>query len=122
MDILIVDDSRSMRMLIKRCMRQAGFSGYVVEEAEDGMDGLKKLKDNSPKLILSDWNMNGMGGELFARNVCSQYPGLILGFITSESSPEINARAMATGAKFLLTKPFDAESMTAALSPYLVAV
>ncbi len=121
MDVLIVDDSRSMRMLIKRCMRQAGFSGYIVEEAEDGMDGLEKLKGNSPKLILSDWNMSGMGGEQFARNVCSQYPDLVLGFITSESSPEISARAMATGAKFLLTKPFDAEGMAIALSPYLAA-
>lgn len=119
MDVLIVDDSRSMRMLIKRCLRQAGFGGLQVEEAEDGNDGLAKLKGGTPKLILSDWNMAGMGGEQFARSVQATYPNLTLGFITSEAGDEIRERAMTAGAKFLLTKPFDAEGMTVALQPYL---
>ena len=119
MDVLIVDDSRSMRMLIKRCMRQAGFGGLVIEEAEDGNDGLAKLKDGVPRLILSDWNMAGMGGEQFAQNVHAAYPNLTIGFITSEAAEEIRGRAITAGAKFLLTKPFDAEGMTQALQPYL---
>lgn len=119
MDVLIVDDSRSMRMLIKRCMRQAGFVGLEIEEAEDGNDGLSKLKVAVPRLILSDWNMSGMGGEQFAQNVHAIYPGVTLGFITSEASEEIRERANAAGAKFVLTKPFDAEGMTVALQPYL---
>ena len=120
MDVLIVDDSRSMRMLIKRCMRQAGLSGLEIEEAGDGNEGLAKLKGSSGvKLILSDWNMTGMGGEQFAQCVRSEYPSLTLGFITSESSDDIRERATAAGAKFLLTKPFDADGMAAALGQYL---
>lgn len=119
MDVLIVDDSRSMRMLIKRCMRQAGFGQLTVEEAADGNEGLTKLQGNHPRLILSDWNMNGMGGEQFAHKVRSSYPELTLGFITSEASEAIRERAMAAGAKFMLTKPFDAEGMSEALQAYL---
>lgn len=119
MDVLVVDDSRSMRMLIKRCMRQAGFGSYALEEASDGAEGLQRMKDSEPQLVLSDWNMEGMGGEQFAREVRAAHPNVILGFITSEASAEINERAMATGARFLLTKPFDADGMGAALKPYL---
>lgn len=119
MDVLIIDDSRSMRMLIKRCMRQAGFSQYTIDEAGDGAEGLDKLRTSAPQLILSDWNMTGMGGEQFARALQAQHPQLTLGFITSESSAEISERAKAVGARFLLTKPFDADGMKAALSPYL---
>ncbi len=119
MDVLIVDDSRSMRMLIKRCMRQAGFGGLEIEEAGDGSEGLAKLKSGKPKLILSDWNMEGMGGEQFAQAVQVSHPNVTLGFITSEASEEIRQRAKTAGAKFLLTKPFDAEGMTEALQPYL---
>ena len=121
MNVLIIDDSRSMRMLIKRCLRQAGFSQYNIEEAGDGAEGLEKLKSIAPQLILSDWNMTGMGGESFGRALQTQYPQLTLGFITSESSGEISERASAVGAKFLLTKPFDVDGMKAALAPYLKA-
>lgn len=119
MDVLIVDDSRSMRMLIKRCMRQAGFSQYTIEEAENGVDGLTKLASGTPKLIISDWNMMEMGGEEFARCVRLKNSTVPFGFITSEASTEIHERAMAAGANFLITKPFDAESIEAALQPYL---
>ena len=119
MDILIVDDSRSMRMLIKRALRQAGFGALSVDEAGDGVEGLEKMKLDAPKLALSDWNMPGMGGEDFARSVQASYPDVVVGFITSEASTEISERALATGAKFLLTKPFDADGVADVLSPYL---
>ncbi len=121
MDVLIVDDSRSMRMLIKRCMRQAGFGGCSLDEAGDGAEGLEKMRAERPRLVLSDWNMNGMDGEEFAQTVRSSYPDVVVGFITSEASVEIKDRAKATGAQFLLTKPFDAEGLAAALGPYLGA-
>lgn len=119
MDVLVVDDSRSMRMLIKRCMRQAGYGTCALEEASDGVEGLAKMKEAEPRLVLSDWNMTGMGGEQFAHQVREAHPNVVVGFITSEASAEINERAMATGARFLLTKPFDAEGMAAVLKPYL---
>ena len=122
MDVLIVDDRRSMRMLIKRCMRQAGFGHCSIEEAGDGVEGLEKMKSDLPRLVLSDWNMTGMGGEDFAKHVRASYPDVTLGFITSEASTEIHERAKATGAQFLLTKPFDADGMAASLTPYLGAL
>jgi two-component system chemotaxis response regulator CheY len=121
MDVLIVDDSRSMRMLIKRCMRQAGYGHCNVEEADNGSEGLTKLGNFKPTLILSDWNMMGMGGEQFATEVRSTNSEVAFGFITSEASQEIRDRAMSVGANFLITKPFDAETVGEAIKPYLKA-
>jgi two-component system chemotaxis response regulator CheY len=62
MDILIVDDSRTMRMIVKRTLRQAGFGSHSVREAENGHDALNQIKTKKPDLILCDWNMPVMTG------------------------------------------------------------
>ena len=65
MDILLVDDSKTMRGIVQRAIRQAGFRGLTVGEAENGVQGLEKLRAEQPKLILSDWNMPEMSGIEF---------------------------------------------------------
>jgi len=107
MDILLVDDSKTMRMIVQRAIRQAGFRGLTVTEAENGAQAMDLLGKEHPRLILSDWNMPEMSGIDF------------LGFITSEASKEIKALAMKSGATFLITKPFSPEDMQDALSPIL---
>ena len=62
MKILIVDDSRVMRMLVRRTLRQANIGEHDYEEADNGSDALDKLKAFSADLILSDWNMPSMDG------------------------------------------------------------
>ena len=62
MDILLVDDSKTMRGIVQRAIRQAGFRGLTVGEAENGVQALEKLRAEQPKLILSDWNMPEMSG------------------------------------------------------------
>ncbi len=62
MDILLVDDSKTMRGIVQRAIRQAGFRGLTVSEAENGVQALEKLRAEQPKLILSDWNMPEMSG------------------------------------------------------------
>jgi len=56
MDILLVDDSRTMRMILQRAIRQAGYRALTVGEAENGAQALEKLRGEKPLLILSDWN------------------------------------------------------------------
>ena len=119
MDILLVDDSKTMRMIVQRAIRQAGFRGLTVCEAENGVQGLEKLSTEKPKLILSDWNMPEMSGIDFLVNVRAQKNKTPFGFITSEASPEIKELAMSSGATFLITKPFSPEDVQEALSPIL---
>lgn len=61
-NILIVDDSGTMRKIIMRGIRQAGFKVESFQEAGDGVEGLKVLESNSVDLILSD--VNGANGYL----------------------------------------------------------
>lgn len=113
--ILLVDDSKTIRMLIKRNLRQAGFEAAEVLEAEDGAQGLALAIAESPDLILSDWNMPEMSGMEFLQALRAQGVDTTFGFITSESNDTYREQAIAAGASFLLTKPFNADSFADAL-------
>jgi two-component system, chemotaxis family, chemotaxis protein CheY len=119
MDILLVDDSKTMRGIVQRAIRQAGFRGLTVSEAENGVQALEKLRVEQPKLILSDWNMPEMSGIDFLVQVRASANKVPFGFITSEASAAIKELAMNSGASFLITKPFSPEAIQEALSPIL---
>ena len=119
MDILLVDDSKTMRGIVQRAIRQAGFRGLTVSEAENGVQALEKLRQEQPKLILSDWNMPEMSGIDFLVQVRASANKVPFGFITSEASAAIKELALKSGASFLITKPFSPEVMQEALSPIL---
>ncbi len=121
MDILLVDDSRTMRMLVQRALRQAGYRDLAVGEAENGVQGLEALAKEKPKLVLSDWNMPEMSGIEFLQKARSNKNPVPFGFITSEASKEIRDLAIGSGAAFLITKPFSADDVQTALTPILGA-
>jgi two-component system chemotaxis response regulator CheY len=119
MDILLVDDSKTMRMIIQRAIKQAGFRGLTVEEAENGAQALQKLSVQQPQVVLSDWNMPEMLGIDLLKQVRAANMNVPFGFVTSESSVEIREVAMESGARFLITKPFTPEDFQDALTPLL---
>jgi two-component system chemotaxis response regulator CheY len=119
MDILLVDDSKTMRLILQRAIRQAGYRALVVVEAENGAQALEKLRGERPKLILSDWNMPEMSGIDFLKEIRATDNNVPFGFVTSEISGEMRALAMSTGATFLIGKPFTPEAIEDALSPIL---
>lgn len=119
MDILLVDDSKTMRMIVQRAIRQAGYRGLSIGEAENGAQALEKMSSEMPKLILSDWNMPEMSGIDLLRKVRATNDDLPFGFITSESSKAIKDLAMSSGANFLICKPFTPEDVQDALTPFL---
>jgi two-component system chemotaxis response regulator CheY len=114
MKILIVDDSRVMRMLVRRTLRQANIGDHDYEEAEDGEDALEKLKSFQADLILSDWNMPSMDGPTMLETIRAMGGTTKVGFVTSQSSAEARERLRQAGATFLVTKPFTPEDMEAA--------
>ena len=109
MNVLIVDDSKAMRMIVSRTLRQAGFGDGVLREAADGAEALAAIKDEEPDLVLSDWNMPEMNGIELLRALRADGCGVRFGFITSESTTEMREQAIGAGAEFLIAKPFTAE-------------
>jgi two-component system, chemotaxis family, chemotaxis protein CheY len=104
--ILIVDDSKAMRMIVKRTLRQAGFESHAVEEAENGADALRQIRAAPPDLVLCDWNMPEMTGIDLLRELAKNGPRVRFGFVTSEGVPEMKAQAKEAGALFFISKPF----------------
>ncbi|RZS91392.1 two-component system chemotaxis response regulator CheY [Motilibacter rhizosphaerae] len=119
MKILIADDSKVMRQIVTRTLRQAGFDGHDVVEAVDGADAFEKVKSESPDLVLSDWNMPNMTGIELLAQLRSTGSKVNFGFVTSETSQEMRDRAESSGALFLIAKPFTPEAFREALEPVI---
>jgi two-component system chemotaxis response regulator CheY len=109
MRFLVVDDSKTMRLIVRRTIRQAGFDDAVVEEAGDGGDALKILESQTFDIVLSDWNMVSMHGPELLQKLNERGQKVCFGFVTSEGSEEMRRRASELGARFLLAKPFSAD-------------
>ncbi len=111
MKILIVDDSKAMRMIVRRTLRQAGFDNAETAQASNGVEGLEAVRNSKPDLIISDWNMPEMDGLSFLKAVKQEAADIPFGFITTEGTPEMITRAEEEGAMFFVTKPFTADTI-----------
>lgn len=119
MKILIVDDSKAMRMIITRSLRQAELGGLTLFEASNGAEALACVASDRPDLVLTDWNMPTMNGLELLQALQAQEAPPKVGVVTSESTAVIRQAASAAGAAFIITKPFTPEIFRAALSPVL---
>jgi two-component system, chemotaxis family, chemotaxis protein CheY len=117
--ILIVDDSKAMRMIVSRVLRQAGYGNAEFVEGSNGAEGLLAARAGDVDLILSDWNMPEMNGIELLRRLRGQGDRTPFGFVTSEGSAQMRERAADAGALFLIAKPFTAEAFAEALEPVL---
>lgn len=113
MKILIIDDSATMRKIIKSSLESVG--SFETEEAENCNDGLKKLTSGlSVNLILVDWNMPGMTGIDFIKAVrgnpsISKTPIIM---ITSNAEKEHVLSAVMAGVNDYMVKPFTPEAFS----------
>ena len=119
MKILIVDDSRAMRLIVMKTLREAGYSGHDLSEAEDGAKALEAIKANGPDLVLCDWNMPNMTGLELLQALNEEEISGVFGFVTTETTQEMKDKASELGAKFLISKPFTPESFKQALDVYI---
>jgi two-component system, chemotaxis family, chemotaxis protein CheY len=120
MKLLIVDDSKAMRMIVRRTLRQAGFDDHEVQEAGDGLEALKVMQGWRPDLILSDWNMPNLNGIDLLRRLRAESNDVRFGFVTSEGTEEMRQLATSSGALFLIAKPFDSDTFKSVVGPVLV--
>jgi two-component system chemotaxis response regulator CheY len=119
MKILVADDSKVMRQIVTRTLRQAGYTGHDLVEAENGRQALQAIQVERPDLVLSDWNMPEMTGIELLRALRGSGDEIPFGFVTSEGSPEMRQTAEAAGALFLIAKPFTPEAFREVLEPVL---
>jgi two-component system chemotaxis response regulator CheY len=111
MPILVVDDYRTMTRIIRNLLTQIGFSD--VDEAGDGSDALRKLKQRDYGLIISDWNMEPMTGYELLRQVredgaLTRTPFIM---VTAESKMENVLAAKEAGVNNYIVKPFNAATL-----------
>ena len=106
--VLVVADSVAIRQIIKKNLKELGFSELM--EAENGAAGLKKASEEPVDLIVSDWNMPNMTGLEFLKAVRADAGLKRIAFImvTSEVDKEKIMEAVQAGVDQYLVKPFNA--------------
>ena len=121
MSILVVDDSKVMRAIVRRTLRQAGFGGHDVVEAANGAEALDTVRsmEQLPDLILCDWNMPGMNGIELLTELRADGVQVPFGFVTSESTDDMKSEATEKGAQFFISKPFTPDTFEEKLGPVL---
>jgi len=112
--ILTVDDSRTIRDMLKVTLAGAG---YDVVQAQDGVEALERLAESRPAAIVTDINMPRMDGFELIEEVRKgpAHKGTPILVLTTESEPDRKARAKAAGATGWIVKPFNPEKLLEAL-------
>src|SRR5215470_4189844 len=116
MRALVIDDSRTVRIIIGQILREIGME---VIEAKNGVEALELIKrDPDIELMLVDWNMPEMNGLDFIGAVRAQpaFRAARILMVTSEAEGAQVARALAAGANEYLMKPFTREVLVAKLN------
>ncbi len=111
MKFLVVDDFSTMRRIVRNLLKELGFTN--VEEAEDGVSALNKLKSGRFEFVVTDWNMPNMTGLELLANI-RQDPmlkDLPVLMVTAEAKRENIISAAQAGATGYIVKPFTASTL-----------
>lgn len=120
MNVLIVDDYKTMLRIIRNLLNQIGFKN--VDEATDGSMALDMLKNKTYGLVISDWNMEPMTGLDLLKGVRAandQHKAVPFIMITAESKTENVVAAKQAGVNNYIVKPFNAETLRQKISTVL---
>jgi two-component system chemotaxis response regulator CheY len=116
MRALVIDDSRTVRAIIGKILRDEGLE---VVEAANGREGLERLRQSpGVELVLVDWNMPEMNGLEFIQAVRADraYDQVRIVMVTTETEQEQVIRALEAGANEYVMKPFNRDILVAKLS------
>ncbi len=109
MNIMLVDDSRTIRNIQKRTLEQLGHTDII--EAEDGVQAFAKFNEKAPDLMLIDWNMPNMNGLDLVKKIRETNKTIALIMCTTEGEKSRILDAIKAGVNNYLVKPFTAESL-----------
>jgi len=107
MKFLIVDDSSTMRRIIKNSLKRIGFEEIL--EASNGKEGLEIYKDAD--IVLTDWNMPEMDGLEFVKQVRKQDTTIPILMVTTNAAKDDIVEALKNGVNNYIVKPFTPETL-----------
>lgn len=109
--IITVDDSSTMRRIIKNTLQKLGFK--TILEAGNGVEALEVMSKNKVDMIVTDWNMPEMDGLTFVKAVRAkdEYKDLPILMITTEAAKEDILTALRSGVNNYVVKPFTPETL-----------
>lgn len=104
--VLFVEDSPTMRRIIKNSLNSIGFTDVI--EAEHGLDALEKIEGEDIGLVLTDWNMPEMNGEELVKKLreTDEHKSTPIVMITTRGMKEDVMTAVKLGVNGYLVKPF----------------
>jgi CheY-like chemotaxis protein len=112
--VLLVDDERALRTVLRTRLRLAG---YRVIETDTGEDALELLERERPDVVLLDLRLPGIDGWEVLEQLRSsaRLPGLRVVVVTAHGGPEVAGRALALGCRAVLQKPFALRELVSTL-------
>ena len=118
---LVVDDFSTMRRIVRNLLKELGFTN--VQEAEDGVEALAKLRIDEFDFVVSDWNMPNMTGIDLLRNIRgdAKLKHLPVLMVTAEAKKENIIEAAQAGASGYVVKPFTAATLDEKLKKIFAA-
>ena len=109
--VLVVDDFSTMRRIVRNLLKELGYTN--VDEAEDGVAALQKLKGGTFQFVVTDWNMPNMTGLQLLKAIRADagLKHLPVLMITAEAKKENIIEAAQSGASGYIVKPFTAGTL-----------
>lgn len=119
--LLIVDDSRTCRIQMRRALQIAGYDPNSVTDAGNGIEALAALGTGNFSALITDIHMPAMDGVELVRRVRAHrsFSALSIVVVSSENTEERKSEMQRLGADCVLPKPFSPESLKAALTKLL---
>ena len=116
-DILIVDDSGTSRMIIKRCLEIAGFAESAFHEATDGLEALSFLNEKTVDLVVTDLKMPKMDGSTLIHKLKNdpKMAGIPILVVSSMGNDALEAELSSAGASWIIHKPLSPEALAEVL-------
>ena len=113
MKILVVDDFSTMRRIVRNLLTELGFSGALIQEADDGVNAMTMLKSQPFDMVVTDWNMPNMTGIDLLRAIRAEptlktMPVLM---VTAENNRDQIIAAAQAGVNGYIVKPFTAATL-----------
>lgn len=102
--ILIIEDEEEIRILLNSYLSELG---YQVEFAEDGIEGIEKIKLMNPHLVLLDIKLPGIDGVEVLKNIKKEYPEINVIMLSGHATEDIAKQTLSIGAFDYIKKPVD---------------
>ena len=111
--VLIVDDSKYLRLMIRKILKKHGHT--IVAEAETGIEAIEQYKQNMPNVVTMDVVMPKMNGLMAVKEIIEMDPKARIVIVTALGHEPLVRQALKIGAKDFVIKPFKVDQLVQAV-------